>query len=188
MDEGKGGLEQNPANKDSSFPEIVRKLQVYLVDPSSEYPYDFINTYFNSTADSQSPEHRAQNAERLLTIMKNRMREQINPHWDIEHGNMGSIATGLPYFYPLNLTVLSWYLYSELDVDRVRNLDEKQKMETAEMLRGKASEYDPYGVDKGKNNDLINRYLFPVSKISQEKPPAKQSPRWHQKLNPFRKK
>lgn len=165
------------------FVEIEKAVQTRLISPQSGDPYNLVNTYFDEKYGIKEWSQQAtQEAERLLSIMKNRMREQIDPNFDTDHGNLGSIAMNLPYFYPLNLTVLAWLVYGE--VGQSSSLEPEQRQEAGERLLKKVAEYDPHRVHEEKNAELIRGRLMPkLDKTPIAKPSA-----WYTRLNPFRKK
>lgn len=142
-----------------TFQDIKGRLAVYLRDPKSGDPYNLINQYLGDAQSSRDWGVVRGEVDDLLYTMRKRMDQERNPQADIEHGTAGTITLGLPYYYPLNLTVLSYFVHGE--VDSVKNAEQDTKTNLMRAFSPIVGYYDPYGYDVDRNLTYMQGTLFP---------------------------
>lgn len=145
--------------REAKFAQVKREVQAYLISPKAGDPYEVVNTYFETTwgLARWCPEA-SDEATVLLKAIRTRSIEPTERHFDPRYGFVGTIAMGLPYFYPLNLTILGWLVYGR--VGSAKNLDSQSKTGIAMAILDQVREFDVIGYDHKRHTDYVRRALL----------------------------
>lgn len=124
----------------------------YLDNPEiTPPPFEEVASYFRF--DSQTWEYRVGELESLLGSLSeiNNLGFDNSPP---KHSTPGTIAMGLPYFYPIQMNLLSSLVQGE--IKRVKEAPEAQKQEMQKSLLDRSTQYDPYAYSLADNTTLIH--------------------------------
>jgi len=137
-----------------TFREVKAKIEQYLGNSKTEDPYNVVNRYLE-----QIPvEKRISETEELLTLIGEAMTKQPNTLEDrCRSGSPGVIVMGSHYAYPLQLTLLGWWVYAHLDT--AKGLTPEDKRVLYDHLKKGINRFDIYGHDRDRYDYLIDRLV-----------------------------
>ncbi len=136
---------------EKTFGEIRDRIEQYLRDSKTENPYNVVNQYLEQI----SVERRISEAEELLTLIRKAMTKQPNTLEDrYRSGSPGVIVMGSHYAYPLQLTLLGWWVYAHLDAVKDLNPEDKRALHNR-LIEG-INYFDVYGHDRDRYDYLID--------------------------------
>jgi len=138
------------------FEAVKSVFQKYLIEPGAENPTDMVNEFFRQKggfADWQQED--SDEALVLLRAGIGRYRELVPSSMNPEHGTMGTITFGLPHFYPLQLSVLSWYVYGRME--SAQSLAPEVRETVASEVLQQVTEFDVAGYDFGRHLNYVRR-------------------------------
>ncbi len=174
--------------KPIAFDEVREAVKLYLEEPSSEDPYSLVTDYFNQQGGLRgwTLDASAQAVE-LLMLGRERCRNLSPANLEPQYGSIGTIVMGLPHFYPLHLTILSWLVNGR--IESARDLDPAIRQRIAYDLLNQAKEYDVYGCDIHRNIGYVRSRLFEQPAIPPQVIADTQRPQsWLSRILPFNRK
>jgi len=148
-----------------TFQEVKVQVANYLHYSGSGDPTDVLNAHFTSIPE----ESRIEEAEELLTLLVERTARPQTRSDMVNSGSVGVIATGMPYAYPLLLTVLGWWVGAVYHTGTVTELTTGEKLALHKHLNDGIFRWDWRGYDANQYNYLLDR-LVPPEPQPQSKP------------------
>lgn len=165
--------------KNLAFEELQGKIEAYLSGPKSGDPHSDVNNYFGGISD---PEEVVRKTMSPLFDTRHRLFKPQSSDFDPVYGNAETIVMHLPYFYPLHLTLFSWYVGASLET--AQKLSDEDKGKLARKISEDAVIYclmpDEVGRVKERLGSLSSSNKAPIL------PPARLSRPWYKNLNPFK--
>ena len=149
-----------------TFNEVKGKVADFLRSSRSGDPSDVLNAYFASIP----AESRIGGAEELLVLLVERTARPQTRADMINSGSPGVISMGLPYAYPLLLTVLGWWVYAVYDIVIAEELTLEEKVALHKRLKDGIFRWDWQGYDKHHYDHLLDRLVPPEPQL-QNNPP-----------------
>ncbi len=132
-----------------TFEEIKSKIERYLENPQGEKNiHDEVISYF----DGLDAQRQILESSQLLQILKGAMQKRPFSREDVENvTSLGSVALGYHFAYSLNLTLLGYWIYANVETSK-----DSDRKELHDRIKAGIIEYDIYGWDWNNYN-----YLFP---------------------------
>jgi len=152
-----------------SFNEVKGKVANFLRDSSGD-PSDVLNAYFAGIPE----ESRIGEVEELLVLLAERTARPQTRADMINSGSPGVIAMGMPYAYPLLLTVLGWWVHAVFKTGTAKELTPEEKVALHKRLKGGIFRWDWQGYDEHHYDYLLDRLVPPKPSREQQsetKPP-----------------
>ena len=140
-----------------TFNEVKVRVSNFLRDQKSGNPSDVLNTYFAGIPE----ESRIGKAEELLTLLVDRTTKPQTREDVIGSGSVGVIVLGLPYAYPLLLTVLGWWVYAVYYTGTAKELTLEEKLALHKRLKDGIYRWDWQGYDARRYDYLLDRLVPP---------------------------
>jgi hypothetical protein len=154
-----------------TFSEIKGEVTSFLNDSRSGDPSGRLNAYFsgiNAYFSGISEEARIGEAEELLNLIAEQTaRPQSNAEM-INSGSPGVIAMGIPYAYPLLLTVLGWWVFAVLKTGTKTELTAEEEATLHKRLKDGITRWDWLRCDDHHYDPLLNQLVPPQLQPQQQ--------------------
>ncbi len=170
--------------------QLMGKIKVYLAD-SSKNPYNEVIDYIVEQIPEEEIDRKIEETEVLLHLVREGIQKPYTREDTIRSGSPGVIVLGTHYAYPLQLSLLSSWVYGW--VDAAENFTPEDKIALGNYIMDGVRFFDPRGLDWNRYTPQqgypMNK-LFPETQhpdvMSQQKPHDRIP--WYKRLNPLGKK
>jgi len=153
-----------------TFNEVKGKVANFLRNSRSEDLSDVLNAYFAGIP----KESHIGEAEELLVLLVERTAKTQTRADMVNSGSPGVIAMGMPYAYPLLLTVLGWWVNAVYNTGTAAELTLEEKVVLHKRLKDGIFCWDWQGYDEHRYDYLLDRLVPPEPSRKQQsksKPP-----------------
>ena len=147
-----------------TFDQVKTMVEEYLRDSSRDDPYEVVNDYLKKIP---VPD-RLSKVKELMILIKEAMITKAQTTEDLcRSGSPGVIVLGTHYAYPLQLSLLGYWVYDNLDT--AGNLTVEGKSALHDRLRKDIDSFDVFGEDKNRYDYLLDRLIQATEKPVKEK-------------------
>lgn len=140
-----------------TFKEVKQKVSDFLADSRKRDAAEAVDEYFRDVPAKDC----VKEAEELLVLLaKGTGRPQTKE--DLYRcGNVGVIALGTHYAYPLLLTVLDIWVMGVYRPEEVATMSPEEKLALHDRLKKGTEQWDWQGLDAHRNNIILERLVPP---------------------------
>lgn len=146
------------------FNEVKGKVANFLRDSRSGDPSDALNAYFAGIPEESG----IGEAEELLVLLVERTARPQTRADMINSGSPGVITMGMPYAYPLLLTVLGWWVHAVFKTGMTKELTPEEKVGLHKRLKDGIFRWDWQGHDEHRYDHLLYRLVPPEPSPEQQ--------------------
>ena len=143
------------------FMGVKQQVRTYLEGRGRTDIHEVVNGYLGSIYNDK--ERLAREAKQLLSLLQVGVGQPYTQEQAVRFGNVGTIAMGTHYAYPLLITVLGYWIDAECSVAIAKNLGEEERKDIRADLERQMRDFDVYGreVAEGRQDHHLNRLYTP---------------------------
>ena len=144
------------------FMEVKERIRLYLEGKHEGDIDDIVNRYMKNIFAEK--EQMAQEAKALLSLLQVGVSQPFTQEQAIRFGNVGTIAMGTHYAYPLLAMVLGYWVEAECSIAIAKGLGEEERKNLRSDIEKQIEDFDVYGYEvREKRHDYLLDRLFAPS-------------------------